>query len=198
MKPIDFSKSTEVNKFFDEVLKSMQGVKIAAIFTLCASFGTREGYRTYMEDTEVYILFENEECLVVEYPFIDDLSVSLRKFSEEEKKRHEETVLKDFFNDSTDVYTTITGNQPILRCNETISLEYDSLVSVKLEKVTQPYAKWIGGGIDDEVMPLDTTFEKMVFTMANGNTFVICPAAAELDGYTLVWSEDAQETTTDF
>ena len=197
MKPIDFSDSTEANEYFSELLKTMHGVKIVAIFSYCPMFNNHQGYRTYEDGTEIYILFENGECLVVDYRFIDALSVSLHKFSEEEKKLHEEANPKDFFNDSTDIYNMTADNRTVLRCNQTISLEYDSLVSIELEKVTIPYAKWIDGDINDEVLPLSTTFEKIVFTMANGNTFVICPADAAVDGYTMVWSQDAQETITE-
>jgi hypothetical protein len=30
--------------------------------------------------------------------------------------------------------------------------------------------------------------------MSNGKSFVICAADAEIDGYTLLWSEDTDET----
>ena len=192
MKEIDFSDGIEVQKCFDEIVRSLQSVKIVSVFTASPSFSNYGDVRKYMEDTEIYILFENWESLAIDYRFIDALSISLRPLTEEEKSWYKDALIKDLFNDSTDIYTMQPDNRHILNRTQKIFLEYDSLKRIGLDYVTRAYSKWIGGTLVDEVMPKPTTFDRITFTMENGNSFVICPAAADNDGYTFVWSKDAQ------
>ena len=193
MNQIDFANGIEVQKYFDEVIRLMNGVRISAVFSLCAGFSIRDGVRKYMEDTEIYILFENGKCLVIDYPFIDALSADLRSTSTEEYMQHGNSVIKDFFNDRTVAHVLTEDNQTIPEKTCKISLEYDSLVGVDLEFVTEPYSKWIEGDLLFDVAPKATTFSQLLFKMANGKSFVICPADALMDGYTFVWSDDAKE-----
>ena len=196
MKRIDFSNGFEVQKYFDGVLKSMQGVKIISVFACYPSFSNCNGLRVYNEDTEIYILFENDICLVIDYRFVDALEVALRPLSDEEKLWYQNATMKDFFNDSTNIYTLASDNQTTLDRCQRISLEYGSLKSIVLEYVTRPYSKWVAGSLVDEVAPKETTSDKITFSMENGKSFVICPDDAMVDGYTLVWSADAKETVT--
>ena len=129
---------------------------------------------------------------MIDYRFIDALSISLRPLTEEEKSWYKDALIKDLFNDSTDIYTMQPDNRNILNHTQKIFLEYDSLKRIGLDYVTRAYSKWIGGTLVDEVMQKPTTFDRITFTMENGNSFVICPAAADNDGYTFVWSKDAQ------
>lgn len=41
-------------------------------------------------------------------------------------------------------------------------------------------------------LPNENTFEDITFTMKNGKTFSVRPCDAMDDGYTLVWSDDAE------
>ena len=90
-----------------------------------------------MEDTEIYILFENGESLAIDYRFIDALSISLRPLTEEEKSWYKDALIKDLFNDSTDIYTMQPDNRHILNRNQKIFLEYDSLKRIGLDYVTR-------------------------------------------------------------
>ena len=59
MNQIDYSNGTEVQEFFDDILSTMQGIKISAVFSKCPSFSNSGDLRIYDDDTEIYILFEN-------------------------------------------------------------------------------------------------------------------------------------------
>lgn len=193
MNQIDFANGIEVQKYFDEVIRLMNGVKISSVFSLGPSFSISDGVRQYMEDTEIYILFENGKCLVIDYPFIDALSADIRSISAEEYTQHQNLSIKDFFNDRTVVHVLTEDDQAIPEKTCKISLEYDSLVGVDLEFVTKSYSKWIEGDLLFDVAPKATTFSQLLFKMANGKSFVICPGDAIIDGYTFVWSDDAKE-----
>lgn len=193
MNQIDFANGIEVQKYFDEVIQLMNGVRISSVFSLGPSFSFSDGVRKYMEDTEIYIFFENGKCLVIDYPFIDALSADIRSISAEEYTQRQNLSRKDFFNDRAVGHVLTEDDQAIPEKTCKISLEYDSLVGVDLEFVTEPYSKWIEGDLLFDVAPKATTFSQLLFKMANGKSFVICPADAEMDGYTFVWSDDAEE-----
>lgn len=61
MKKIDFSDRMEAEKYFCGVVEQMRGVKVKAVFSCCPSFGDYDGIRRYIEDNEIYILFENDK-----------------------------------------------------------------------------------------------------------------------------------------
>ena len=82
---IDFSKKSQTIKYFDSIIDDLRQSKIKAIFTLSPMFwDNHSGYRTYFTDAEVYILLENEYCLVVDYLFVDELDVRFRKLTSSE------------------------------------------------------------------------------------------------------------------
>ena len=177
----DFSKKSEAKKYFDSILESLQQSEVTAICTLSPmSWNHHRGYRTYSTDTEIYILFKNEYCLVITYRFIDALNIEFRKLTALEEN-HYKLRERDCFNTSK-VYQT-----------ENCNLEYGSIVDVLFRSVTKEYSKWIDNDVDF-VSPTEETFDEIKFTMSNGKSFVICPDSAEADGYTLFWLEDTIET----
>ena len=65
---IESDNKTEVQKFFDCVLKIMNGVGISAVFSQDICFGrTEEDARFYDISDDVIILFENGMCLDLDY-----------------------------------------------------------------------------------------------------------------------------------
>lgn len=147
------------------------------------------GYRTYSADTEVYILFEDEMCLVINYLFIDELDIEYRPLQKDEGDIYEEIIIRDFFNSVDEIHASVEGE--IIEV-QTISLDYDSIETICLNPVTYEYGKWISQGIE-EVQPTDETFDKLELQMKNGKSIFICPQDAESDGYVMLWSEDALE-----
>ena len=157
------------------------------------SWNHHSGYRIYSTDTEIYILMENESCLVIDYRFIDALDIQLRKLTSLEKDEYHKLREKDFFNTVNEIHDYRTNS---VYQTETCNLEYGSIVDISLRSVTKDYSKWLENGIDF-VSPTDETFDEIKFTMDNGKSFVICADDAEVDGYTLFWSENTHETTTE-
>ena len=189
----DFSKKSETIKYFNSIMQDLQQSKIKAIFSIAPmSWNHHRGYRTYSTDTEVYILLENEFCLVIDYRFIDALDIQFRKLTSLEEDAYCKLREKDFFNTVNDIHDFRTNK--IYR-TETCNLEYSSIADVSLRSVTNDYSKWLEDGIDF-VAPTDETFDEIKFTMSNGKSFIICADDAEVDGYTLFWSENTDEAIT--
>ena len=190
----DFSKKSETIKYFNSIMQDLQQSKIKAIFSIAPmSWNHHRGYRTYSTDTEVYILLENEFCLVIDYRFIDALDIQFRKLTSLEEDAYCKLREKDFFNTVNDIHDFRTNK--IYR-TETCNLEYSSIADVSLRSVTNEYSKWLEDGIDF-VAPTDETFDEIKFTMSNGKSFIICADDAEVDGYTLFWSENTDEAITE-
>ena len=190
----DFSKKSETIKYFNSIMQDLQQSKIKAIFSIAPmSWNHHRGYRTYSTDTEVYILLENEFCLVIDYRFIDALDIQFRKLTSLEEEAYCKLREKDFFNTVNDIHDFRTNK--IYR-TETCNLEYSSIADVSLRSVTNDYSKWLEDGIDF-VAPTDETFDEIKFTMSNGKSFIICADDAEVDGYTLFWSENTDEAITE-
>lgn len=190
----DFSKRSHTIKYFDSIIEDLRQSKIQAIFSIAPmSWSHHSGYRIYSTDTEIYILMENESCLVIDYRFIDALDIQLRKLTSLEKDEYNKLREKDFFNTVNEIHDYRTNS---VYQTETCNLEYGSIVDISLRSVTKDYSKWLENRIDF-VSPTDETFDEIKFTMDNGKSFVICADDAEVDGYTLFWSENTNETTTE-
>ena len=94
--------------------------------------------------------------------------------------------------------------EEIIQVNPTVKLTKGEVypfididkVSPSLRSVTNDYSKWLEDGIDF-VASTDETFDEIKFTMSNGKSFIICADDAEVDGYTLFWSENTDEAITE-
>ena len=182
----DFSKKSETKEYFNSLMDDLKQSKVKSIFSFCSLSWCNRGCRIYDTDESIYILLQNDYCLVVNYPFIDALDIQFRKLDATEYDQYSELCVKDFFNIVNEI-----GDYGIETCN----LEYGNIVDVSLKSVTYDYEKWIDGDIE-LVPPIGETFDEIRFIMSNGKSFVICPDEAIADGYALLWSEDAEETFT--
>lgn len=185
------SKKSEATSYFNSILCSLKEAKIKAVFSLSSpswNFYNRS-FRTYRTDEEVYVLFENDWCLVINYRFIDYLDVDFRKLTETEIKEYEELLIKDCFNTTNDLYDFHSKQ---IYETQTCKLEYDNIESISLKSVTDEYSKWV----DDDICfasSTEETFDEIKFSMSNGKSFIICADDAETDGYIMFWSEDTKE-----
>lgn len=192
----DFSKKSETKKYFDSILNDLKQSKIKSIFSLSSPhFGHSRKTRTYSTDTEIYVLLENNYCLIIDYRFIDELEVQFRELTSEEKEQYctrceQGSIDEDFFNTVTN-----SAHLPFVSIDEktAFNLDYGHIIDISLSPVKNEYSKWFKEGLD-YAFPTEETFDEIKFTMSNGKSFVICADDAEVDGYTLFWSEDAIES----
>ncbi len=182
----DFSKKSETKEYFNSIMDDLKQSKVKSIFSFCSLSWCNRGCRIYDTDESIYILLQNDYCLVVDYPFIDALDVQFRKLTETEYDEYSQMHEKDFFHTVNKIEDCRT---------ETCNLEYGSIIDVSLRAVTDDYDKWVNDDIEF-VSPTEETFDEIRFIMSNGKSFVICPDEAIADGYALLWSEDTDETFT--
>ncbi len=185
----DFSKASDVEKYFDEFLNQIKNNKVKAIFSLYPSFRyLPDNKRIYSDYSDVYLLLDNDMCLVISYLFIDSFEMQYRKLTKEEFEIYNKTIVKDYFNCNIDVYNSRTGQ---ISEKSIISLEYDAINKVETNRITREYQKWLNGDIDF-VKPTKETFDEIKFIMNNGKSFIICADEADVDGYCMTWSDDAK------
>lgn len=58
----------------------------------------------YSTDKPLYIIFNNKKALIIEYYFIDGLSVEYRKLTEDEICKFSSIDIRDFFNRTEEIY----------------------------------------------------------------------------------------------
>ena len=183
-------KASDAAAFFDALLAKTGDVRIKALFSATMTYGYDGGRRVYWLDEKCYIIFENDECLTVDFPFIDKLHLQYRRMTPEEREIYEASDIKDYFNYKSELY------DPAAKRFETrsIALEYDALDSIELRIRTTPYEVSASGS--EEKTPTPETFDEITFFMKNGKRFTICPEDAVNDGYADVYSGDAVERHT--
>ncbi len=187
-----YLEKSKAKEYLEKIIASVKGNKIQSIFSFSSpSWNRNNGYRTYMADDDIYILFENEMCLIISYLFIDALAMDFRKMTEQEKTDYEILLIKDYFNGAQDITDFKTNT---IKSTESVKLDYSNIDSIFIRSVTDEYSKWIENDIDF-VKPNAETFDQITFIMSNGNSFTVCADDAEADGYVRVWSESADCST---
>lgn len=170
------SEKSHAEKYFYDVLNKLGQKRVKAVFSLCTFIRSHSnGAVVFKTDGDVYILFENDMCLILDYLIIDRLEVRLRELSKEEKTAYQKNGCVDLFN--------ISG------CT---ALEYGYLKQIEPIGFTGQYSKWVDG----ELEYTDSTsenFNDIRFVMDNGNSFVISAEDGDGDGYTAVSSRDVRE-----
>lgn len=188
----DLSKASETEKYFENILNKLGDSKILGVY--CPLF-TWFGYKhfTYMQDEPLYIIFNNGQCLVIEYYDINKLNIKFREMTEDERTVFEESDIKDLFNRTTKIHNSHTGKLEHIQTSE---LPYEKLERIELKRVPEEYSAWIDGGIEEGIKPTEETFDEIKFIMKNGKSFIIRADEPEHDGYSLLWSEDAKTANT--
>ncbi len=190
---MDFSRAADVNKFFDELLNEIKSLKVTNVYSSGLVL-TNNGRFSYMQDTPIYIMFDNGRCLIVDYMFIDELNMEYRQMNETETQDFTDSAIKDSFNRTTPIFDLVDEKRII--AEERSELPYGCIIDIETEKVTESYSAWSNGDIIERE-PNDDTFCSIKFVMDNGKSFYISPASAEIDGYSYLWSNDSTECEID-
>lgn len=178
---MDIIKKSELQSFFDNILKSLNKNKIEKI---CSEddFGSINNYSI---DKPLIIIFENKYALFIEYPFIDSLSIEYRKLSNEEKTKYAGIDVHDFFNRTNEIYNS---NNWKLSRRESIRFDYNIIDKFEIRNVIGIYDVWDNNNIISKE-PTKETFDKITIILNNGKKINICPEDAIFDGYLNVWAD---------
>lgn len=198
----DFSKQSDVTAYLTTVLQKAKGQKIKAVFSLThMSWHTSELTRTYWINDSIYILFEDDMALIINYLYMDALALEYRPLTSDEKEKYtdgcaEGRLEEDWFNCVTAHVNRANGKaRRLQKC----TLEYGRIVGFVLYPVSGKYLKWVN--VPERSTPALTyvdateeTFDEIEFLMDNGKRISLCPDEADSDGYVYVWSDDVRIT----
>ncbi len=189
----DSSKRKEITDFFDAQVNELLGAKVKSVFSIAPPSWTKAPpFRKYYIDSDVYILFDNGICCIINYLFPDSIEIDFRKLTEEEKELCENLILPDFFNGSQDIYRSCTDEEP--ERADVISLPYSEIEGIYLAPVKRIDGELVDCGIECESNP-DSVIDQIRFKMSNGKCFTVTAGDGFDDGFVWVWSEDCEEKT---
>lgn len=178
---MELIKKSEAQKYFDKILCELDNIQIIKVCSIDDSGDDNK----YSIDEPLYIIFNNKTALIIEYYFIDALSVEYRELTDDEIHKFSTINIRDFFNRTEEIYNYHTKN--IDRRNS-LRFNYDKIECFNIDSVKEKYYIWK----NNEMIlkePTNETFDKITINLKNGNKIVLCPEPAEMDGYLDVWAE---------
>lgn len=185
---MDLTKKSVAQNYFDKIITELDNIPIIKVCSLDDG-GNDSGYSI---DKPLYIIFKNQKALVIDYRFIDELSVEYRDLTEEEIYQFSSIYMRDFFNRTEEIYDYHTKS---INRRNSLRFSYDAIDSISIDNVDSQYYIWKNNELITNE-PTTETFDKITFNLKNGNKISICPEPSEMDGYLDVWAEeiDFQQT----
>ena len=178
---MDLIKKSEAQKYFEKIIDELDNVPIIKVCSIDDS-GNDDRYSI---GEPLYIIFYNKKALIIDYYFIDGLSVEYRKLTEEEIHKFSTIDIRDFFNRTEEIYDYHTKN---IKRRNSLRFNYDVIDSININNVNRKYYIWSSNKLTSNE-PTNETFDKITFNLKNGNKITLCPEPDELDGYLDVWAE---------
>ena len=187
---MELIKKSETQKYFDKILRELNNEQIIKV---CSNDDSGDDNK-YSIDEPLYIIFSNKKVLIIEYYFIDKLSVEFRNLTDEEIQKFSTVNIKDFFNRTEEIYDYNTKN---VNRRNSLRFNYDDIDCFNIDNVNEKYYAW---DKDEMVLkePTNETFDKITINLKNGNKIILCPETAEMDGYLDVWAEGVDFSQTRF
>ena len=122
-------KYNDAKEYFEKLLPTLSKKKIKKICSFDLSYNTHSGKIMYSIDEPLYIIFEDNTCLMVEYYFVSELRVEYRNLTNEEIGEYEK--LDDMFNVKHEIHNPRTYE---LSHIDTIELEYGYINEIEIPK----------------------------------------------------------------
>lgn len=144
----------------------------------------------------LYILFDNDYCLIIDFYFYSEIYIEYRKMTEDEQKLSINNISKkeiDYFNGHHEIYSwDFDDNNK--RIEESfrvkhivdISGQYDEIVSFSVNGFHDEYDKWISDGSSSDIITIPAGgdyFNALIITLKNGIQIEVLPQTADDDGY---------------
>lgn len=186
----NLTEKTQVQNYFNDIIQKEKGIKIKTVFSLdYSSWDYCRGHRVYMQDSNLYMMFEDMNCLIIRFLGIDMFDVEYRKLTKKERAIYNENRTEDHFNKEDALHDSFS-----LEKIETqfCFLDYGCLKGIETFPATHPYEKWVNSKIRD-CEPTSETFYRIKLLMDNGKSINIEAEPAIYDAYMDVWSEDTVE-----
>ena len=185
---------TEADFIFNIMKERIGNSKITGIFSFDDSIPENENNKIeYSSLAEpLYILFDNDYCLIIDFVFHSSLNVEYRKLKTEEINNISQNKI-DYFNSHHEVYGwdfDKNGNriEESFKIKHVIDIsgQYDEILKFEINGFHDEYFKWINNGINSSLIKIPAGgdyFDQLKIILNNGTKIIICPQPAESDGY---------------
>lgn len=194
---------TEMEFVLSCIKDKINSSKIKRIFDLEGGYGEhiKENCVNVTLDDEVYIEFENNNCLIINLTQESDAYIEYRELTDDEKNRFSllPDASKDLFNSHHEIHDWDTkadgsrepSKEPYKTTN--ISLKYDEISSFEVIGFNHSFEKWIskGEGLTEIEIPAGGDyFNQINIVLKNGVTIYLAAEEAIFDGYADIWVDD--------
>lgn len=185
---------TEADFIFNILKEKIGNSKITGIFSFDDSIPENKNnkieYNSLAEP--LYILFDNDYCLIIDFVFYSSLNVEYRKLKTEEINNISQNKI-DYFNSHHEVYGwdfDKNGNriEESFKIKHVIDIsgQYDEILKFEINGFHDEYFKWINNGINSSLIKIPAGgdyFSQLKIILNNGIKIIICPQPTESDGY---------------
>lgn len=184
---------TELEYVLDILKEKIGNSKIKKIFSFCVPSPNKNNniIKYSSIDESLYILFDNDYALIIDFMFISSIYIEYRILNEEEMAMaaEEEDILNscyetygwDFDKNNNRIETSFRIKTIVNICGE-----YSEIDKFLVNGFSESYEKWISNGESSDIITIPSGgdyFDKLSVCLRNGIQIELIPAHAESDGY---------------
>ena len=194
----DIQTKTELEFVFKIIKEKIGDSSIKRIFSFDDSIPRKNNNKIEYNTLEepLYILFDNDYCLIIEFTNYSSIYLDYRKMTSEEIKQTIGSVSnKDIdylnnyhrihgwdFDDNRNRIEDSFGTKEIIE----IHGNYDKISDIQIDGFNDSYEKWISDGSSSSMITIPAGgdyFKSIKFILNNGIKIKMRPQDAEMDGY---------------
>ena len=201
----DIQTKTELEFILDVLKEKIGNSSIKRIFSFDDAIPGKDSniieYNT-LEDP-LYILFDNDYCLIIEFTNYSSIYIDYRKITPEEMKQGIGNVSNkdiDYLNNYHEIHgwdfdENRNRIEESFRMKKIIEIHgnYDKINDIQIEGFNTSYEKRISNGSISSMITIPAGgdyFKSVKFILNNGIEISMCPQDAEMDGYYDLMIED--------
>ncbi len=189
---------TELEFVLSCLIELIKDKNIKRIFSTGFSSPEKRGGEIVYElqSEPLYILFEDNNCLIIDYYFYSVFYIEYRPLNDEELKMSIDPssgLKKDHFNSHHEIYGWDCDEEgrkidESFRVKKAVDIKgtYSPITGFKVEGFHHGYEKWISNGKTSSIVDIPAGgdyFKDVTIILENGIEIDICPEDAWADGY---------------
>lgn len=194
----DIQTKTELEFVLDVLKEKIGDSSIKRIYSLDDDIPIKENNKieyTTLADP-LYILFDNDYCLIIEFTNYSSIYLDYRKITPEEIKQGVGNISNkdiDYLNNYHEIHgwdfdENRNRIEESFRMKEIIEIHgsYDKINDIQIDGFNDSYEKWISDGSSSSMITIPAGgdyFKSIKFILNNGIEISMCPQDAVMDGY---------------
>ncbi|MDD4795875.1 MAG: hypothetical protein PHG03_04905 [Bacilli bacterium] len=189
---------TELEIILDVLKEKIKDLKIQRIFSFDDGTPRMKNdiifYNTLEES--LYILFDNDYCLIIDFVFYSSIYIEYRKLTKEELNQSISSVSNkemDYFNSHHEIYSwDFDENRNRIESSLDVKYivdingKYDEIYDIQVNGFSHEYDKWISDSPGSSIVTIPAGgdyFDSIKTILCNGIEISVCPQTAYDDGY---------------